>query len=76
MMLGDTLFLKDFNLQDAISTFEHVSRMLNGNLVTYYDCREEDVSRTGILQLEDGSGKVVGFWEKPDPKEVASRSAR
>ncbi|KAJ3207221.1 hypothetical protein HDU67_007607 [Dinochytrium kinnereticum] len=78
VIAGDTLFLRDFNLQDFISKSLKVSPAC---LVTSYTVRDEETVKTGIMEGEevqvDGSRytRIRQFLEKPSPDQTTSRSA-
>jgi dTDP-glucose pyrophosphorylase len=73
---GDTLFLRDFSLTEALERF----RALDGNdgcLVTAYRVSTQaDVKTHGIVTLDKSRGNlIVAFHEKPMPHETSSRFA-
>lgn len=66
---GDTLFLKDFSLQDLLHKITPGQCM-----VTTYPVPEHLVHKHGIVET-DSNGVMTNFLEKPDPSETSSRSA-
>ncbi|KAL1924127.1 uncharacterized protein VTP21DRAFT_7162 [Calcarisporiella thermophila] len=68
---GDTLFLRDFKLDQ----FFLMSREQNGSLVTEYKVSDAETYKFGIMEYEPKSRKVTRFLEKPGPKLTSSRSA-
>lgn len=67
---GDTLFYPDFSLPDFLSQF---STSPDRNLILYYDVT--DTRKNGIIELDESTGLVTNFLEKPLPTETSSRKA-
>ncbi|CAD5121207.1 DgyrCDS9739 [Dimorphilus gyrociliatus] len=74
VLAGDTLFMKDFSLSKAICLFKNISGNKDISLISYYNCSDNDVSKRGILEVDD-SGHVLQFLEKPKPSVTTSRKA-
>ncbi|XP_066541914.1 glucose-1-phosphate adenylyltransferase isoform X2 [Hoplias malabaricus] len=72
---GDTLFKEDFSLSRFTKHFAEMQRKdKNSNLVLSYQCKDEETSKYGILEV-DSDLKVQCMKEKPLPTETNSRSA-
>ncbi|KAF7709152.1 glucose-1-phosphate thymidylyltransferase isoform X1 [Silurus meridionalis] len=72
---GDTLFREDFSLRRITEHFTEVQRKSeDSNLVLSYQCKDEETSKYGILEL-DSDCRVQRMKEKPLPSETHSRSA-
>lgn len=66
---GDTLFLQDFSLRDVLRDF----RSGDESLVLWYPV--EETEKHGVLELDDATGRVTAFLEKPARHETESRRA-
>ncbi|XP_012697789.2 glucose-1-phosphate adenylyltransferase 2 [Clupea harengus] len=72
---GDTLFKEDFSLLKFTGRFsEHQAKHADANLVLSYQCKEEETSKYGILEV-DADMRVSCMKEKPCPSETQSRKA-
>ncbi|XP_056610693.1 uncharacterized protein zgc:136439 isoform X2 [Triplophysa dalaica] len=72
---GDTLFKEDFSLGKFTERFLEVqNKDKESNLVLSYQCKDEETSKYGILELDEDL-KVQCMKEKPLPNETSSRSA-
>jgi len=72
------LFFKGFSLAEISAEFQRLKE--NGqpsSLLLDATCTEEEVRKTGILEVEEEgkvlARKVVSFVEKPSPDETKSR---
>ncbi|KAI0237507.1 hypothetical protein LSAT2_011958, partial [Lamellibrachia satsuma] len=73
VIAGDTLFYDDFDLNEIINKFRGFQRLdAEASLVVYVSCKDEEVHKHGILEV-DGTSRVTGFLEKPQPSETSSR---
>ncbi|XP_030643045.1 uncharacterized protein LOC115823159 [Chanos chanos] len=72
---GDTLFKEDFSLAKFTERFSELQKK-NGdsNLVLSYQCKEEETSKYGILEVDEDL-RVLRMREKPLPSETKSRHA-
>ncbi|XP_060785010.1 uncharacterized protein zgc:136439 [Neoarius graeffei] len=72
---GDTLFKEDFSLRKFTKHFAKLQRKgEDGNLVLSYECKDEETSKYGILEV-DSDFRVQCMKEKPLPTETHSRRA-
>ncbi|XP_027023925.1 uncharacterized protein zgc:136439 [Tachysurus fulvidraco] len=72
---GDTLFKEDFSLRKFTERFAEVQKKSeDGNLVVTCQCKDEETSKYGILEV-DSDFRVQHMKEKPLPSETRSRSA-
>ncbi|MCI4378822.1 hypothetical protein PGIGA_G00220030 [Pangasianodon gigas] len=72
---GDTLFKEDFSLRKFTQHFAELQRKSeDSNLVLSYQCKDEETSKYGILEV-DSDFRVQCMKEKPLPAETHSRSA-
>ncbi|KAM9487071.1 mannose-1-phosphate guanylyltransferase catalytic subunit beta [Clarias gariepinus] len=72
---GDTLFKEDFSLKKFTERFSDLQRRSEDvNLVLAYQCKDEETSKYGILEV-DSDFRVQCMKEKPQPAETQSRSA-
>ncbi|XP_017568997.1 uncharacterized protein zgc:136439 [Pygocentrus nattereri] len=72
---GDTLFKEDFSLRAFTERFAEVQKKdKDSSLVLSYQCRDEETSKYGILEV-DSDLRVQCMKEKPFPTETNSRSA-
>jgi len=64
-------------MKEILEKFEKIQKKYGKecSLVVTYTCSEQDVSRHGILELEDEDARVIEIKEKPDPESTKSRSA-
>ncbi|KAI9315084.1 nucleotide-diphospho-sugar transferase [Dichotomocladium elegans] len=67
---GDTLFLRDFRLEDWLKRVTPSTC-----LITTYTVPDESVHKHGIVEVDPSTGVVTSFLEKPDPAETPSRLA-
>ena len=75
IIAGDTLFRKDFKLNEFIAEFQALKKKKKEGLalITECPCPEEEVSKHGIIELNN-EGRVISFKEKPKLCETQSRS--
>ena len=75
IIAGDTLFRKDFKLNEFIAEFQALKKKKKEGLalITECPCPEEEVSKHGIIEVNN-EGRVVSFKEKPKLCETQSRS--
>ncbi|XP_050975617.1 uncharacterized protein zgc:136439 [Labeo rohita] len=72
---GDTLFKEDFSLKKFTERFFEVqNKDKESNLVLSYQCKDEETSKYGILELDEDL-KVQCMKEKPLLSETSSRNA-
>lgn len=72
---GDTLFKEDFSIQKFTERFFEVQHKdKESNLVLSYQCKNEETSKYGILELDEDL-KVQCMKEKPLPSETSARNA-
>lgn len=72
---GDTLFKEDFSLTRVIKRFHELQRQNEDSCqVLSYQCKEEETSKYGILEVDDSS-RALCMKEKPLPTETSSRRA-
>uniref|UniRef100_A0A8C1VQ95 O-sialoglycoprotein endopeptidase-like 1 n=1 Tax=Cyprinus carpio TaxID=7962 RepID=A0A8C1VQ95_CYPCA len=72
---GDTLFKEDFSLRKFTERFFEVqNKDKESNLVLSYQCKDEETSKYGILELDENL-KVHCMKEKPLLSETSSRNA-
>ncbi|KTF73107.1 hypothetical protein cypCar_00036599 [Cyprinus carpio] len=72
---GDTLFKEDFSLRKFTERFFEVqNKDKESNLVLSYQCKDEETSKYGILELDENL-KVHCMKEKPLLSETNSRNA-
>ncbi|XP_058642554.1 uncharacterized protein zgc:136439 isoform X2 [Onychostoma macrolepis] len=72
---GDTLFKEDFSLRKFTERFFEVqNKDKESNLVLSYQCKDEETSKYGILELDEDL-KVQCMMEKPLLSETSSRNA-
>ncbi|XP_006636735.1 uncharacterized protein [Lepisosteus oculatus] len=72
---GDTLFKEDFSLSRFLDVFFDLQRKCDEcNLVLSYQCKDEETSKYGILEV-DSEMKVCCMKEKPSPADTNSRRA-
>jgi len=57
MVAADTLFAKDFKLEDVL---KHFSGLADGeSLITYYKLRDrQEVAKRGIIEIDEKTSKV------------------
>lgn len=73
VIAGDTLFYDDFDLSEIIDRFHKFQSLdAEASLVLYVTCKDEEVVKYGILEVDEIS-QLVGFLEKPQPSETSSR---
>ncbi|GAB5366379.1 hypothetical protein AAMO2058_001138600 [Amorphochlora amoebiformis] len=71
IIAGDTLFLSDFSLEFFLTNLKH-----NYCGCVYYKLSNvEEVSRRGIVEVDQTTGSVQRLLEKPKPSETSSRLA-
>ncbi|XP_051566484.1 uncharacterized protein zgc:136439 [Myxocyprinus asiaticus] len=72
---GDTLFKEDFSLRKFTANFSDVqNKDKESNLVLSYQCKDEETSKYGILELDEDL-KVQCMKEKPLSSDTDSRNA-
>jgi UTP-glucose-1-phosphate uridylyltransferase len=72
VVAGDTLFLRDFNLELFLTSIPSTTQ---GGVV-YYDVLDpEEVRKRGIIEVDENTGRILRLLEKPSPDETASRKA-
>ncbi|XP_062390565.1 glucose-1-phosphate adenylyltransferase [Sardina pilchardus] len=72
---GDTLFKEDFSLLKFTGRFSELqAKDSDANLVLSYQCKEEDTSKYGILEVDEDL-RVSCMKEKPRPSDTQSRKA-
>ncbi|KAG5283127.1 hypothetical protein AALO_G00038640 [Alosa alosa] len=72
---GDTLFKEDFSLLKFTGRFcELQANVCDANLVLSYQCKEEETSKYGILEVDEDM-RVSCMKEKPQPSDTQSRKA-
>ncbi|XP_062862023.1 glucose-1-phosphate thymidylyltransferase [Trichomycterus rosablanca] len=72
---GDTLFGEDFSLRAFTEHFAELQKTEpDSNLVLSYQCRDEETSKYGILEV-DADLRVTRMKEKPQPTETHARNA-
>lgn len=72
---GDTLFKEDFSLLKFTGRFsEAQAKHSDASLVLCYQCKEEETSKYGILEVDEDM-RVTCMREKPQPSETQSRKA-
>lgn len=72
---SDTLFKEDFSLRKFTERFFEVqNKDKESNLVLSYQCKDEEISKYGIVELEEDL-KVQCMKEKPLLSETSSRNA-
>ncbi|XP_066543823.1 uncharacterized protein LOC136711444 isoform X2 [Amia ocellicauda] len=72
---GDTLFKEDFSLSGFMDQFFDLQTKCDeSNLVLSYECKDEETSKYGILEV-DKDMRVCCMKEKPSPAETNSRRA-
>jgi len=76
IMAGDLLFKENFNLSNMIKQFKVLKeKYKKATLLASYKCKDQDVSKHGILELEGEDKNVISMLEKPDISETTSRNA-
>ena len=76
IIAGDTLFLSDFSLPEICASYQELSsvdKAVSSCLV--YHCREDEVPKRAILEVDTTTGEVQSFREKPAALETKSRLA-
>ncbi|XP_062304755.1 glucose-1-phosphate adenylyltransferase [Osmerus eperlanus] len=72
---GDTLFKEDFSLNKVKEKFcELQAKSEDSNMVLSYQCKDEDTSKYGILEVDEDL-RVLCMKEKPLFSETTSRRA-
>ncbi|XP_052005038.1 uncharacterized protein zgc:136439 isoform X2 [Xyrauchen texanus] len=72
---GDTLFKEDFSLRKFTAHFFDLqNKNKESNLVLSYQCKDEETSKYGILELDEDL-KVQSMKEKPLSSDTDSRNA-
>ncbi len=75
VMAADTLFYKDFDMQQIIDQFQAFKLFDEAaNMVLYVKCKDEEVHKYGIIEI-DKNNKVKLFLDKPNPSHTSSRKA-
>eukprot|EP01134_Creolimax_fragrantissima_P000201 CFRG0201T1 len=72
IIAGDTLFHKDFDIEDF--TYQFSSRTVDACGVVYYEVDDTEVRKRGIIEFTEDH-RVTSFLEKPDPASTTSRNA-
>ncbi len=89
VIAGDTLFDDSFDLNSFFESFESIDPAgsllvdttcleeevcsVNDNKLSYLALQGLQVSKRGILEVEEATGRVKSFLEKPKPEETTSR---
>lgn len=72
VVAGDMLFSLNFDMGQVIDYF----KLKQANLIVYYELSETENTETrGIVEVDQNSGKITKFFEKPKAGETASRLA-
>eukprot|EP00096_Caligus_rogercresseyi_P007468 TRINITY_DN25331_c0_g1_i1.p1 TRINITY_DN25331_c0_g1~~TRINITY_DN25331_c0_g1_i1.p1 ORF type:complete len:279 (-),score=36.21 TRINITY_DN25331_c0_g1_i1:417-1253(-) len=69
VIAGDTLYYEDFNLKEVIDFF--YAQL--GTTILCCSVSEEDVSKRGIIEINQDSRRVTSLMEKPAPTDTESR---
>lgn len=72
VVAGDMLFNHNFEMGQVIDYF----RLKKGSLSIYYELAEDETTlHRGIVEVDEASGRITKFLEKPQPHETTSRKA-